>query len=159
HSSNQRWRPVGLGVMGLQDVFFKLGMAFDSPEALQLSNKIQEEIYYTALRTSCALAEKAGPHPAFAETKAAQGVLQFDLWGIVPEDMERWEKLRRKIKAIGLRNSLMIAIAPTATIASIVGAYEAIEPQVSNLFKRETLSGEFIQVNRYLVDALKKRGL
>ncbi len=158
-TSNQRWRPVGLGVMGLQDVFFKLNIPFDSPEALKLSNKIQEEIYYHALRTSCALAEKAGPHPSFSETKAAHGVLQFDLWNVVPEDMERWEKLRRKIKAIGLRNSLMIAIAPTATIASIVGAYEATEPQISNLFKRETLSGEFIQINRYLVDALKKRGV
>ncbi len=158
-SSNQRWRPVGLGVMGLQDAFFKLGLPFDSAEALKLSTRIQEEIYFTALKTSCALAEKYGPHESFPETKAAQGILQFDLWNIVPEDMERWEKLRRKIKTIGLRNSLMIAIAPTATIASIVGAYEAIEPQISNLFKRETLSGEFIQVNRYLVDALKKRGL
>jgi ribonucleoside-diphosphate reductase alpha chain len=158
-SSNNRWRPVGLGVMGLQDVFFRLNMAFDSKEALALSNKIQEEVYYNALKTSCALAEKSGPHASFAETRAAQGQLQFDLWGVVPADMERWEKLRRKIKTIGLRNSLMIAIAPTATIASIVGAYEAIEPQVSNLFKRETLSGEFIQINRYLVDALKKRGL
>ncbi len=158
-SSNQRWRPVGLGVMGLQDAFFKLNMAFDSEEALKLSSKIQEEIYFHALKTSCALAEKAGPHPAFSETKAAQGILQFDLWGVVPEDMERWERLRRKVKTIGLRNSLMIAIAPTATIASIVGAYEAIEPQISNLFKRETLSGEFIQVNKYLVDALKERGL
>lgn len=158
-SSNSRWRPVGLGVMGLQDAFFKLNMPFDSQEALQLSTKIQEEIYYHALRTSCGLAEKAGPHPSFKETKAAEGILQFDLWGVVPEDMERWERLRRKIKAIGLRNSLMIAIAPTATIASIVGAYEAIEPQVSNLFKRETLSGEFIQVNRYLVETLKERGL
>jgi ribonucleoside-diphosphate reductase alpha chain len=158
-SSNSRWRPVGLGVMGLQDAFFKLNMPFDSQEALQLSTKIQEEIYYHALRTSCGLAEKAGPHPSFKETKAAEGILQFDLWGVVPEDLERWERLRRKIKAIGLRNSLMIAIAPTATIASIVGAYEAIEPQVSNLFKRETLSGEFIQVNRYLVETLKERGL
>jgi len=158
-SSNQRWRPVGLGVMGLQDAFFKLNLPFDSAEALKLSTKIQEEIYYNALKTSCGLAEKAGPHPSFSETKAAKGILQFDLWGIVPEDMERWERLRRKVKTIGLRNSLMIAIAPTATIASIVGAYEAIEPQISNLFKRETLSGEFIQVNRYLVDALKKRGL
>ncbi len=158
-SSNLRWRPVGLGVMGLQDVFFKLNMAFDSAEALELSSKIQEEIYFHALKTSCSLAEKAGPHPSFQETKAAKGILQFDLWGVVPKDMERWEKLRRKIKTIGLRNSLMIAIAPTATIASIVGAYEAIEPQISNLFKRETLSGEFIQINRYLVDALKKRGL
>lgn len=159
HSSNQRWRPVGLGIMGLQDAFFKMGIAFDSPEALKLSSKIQEEIYYTALKTSCGLAEKYGPHPSFAETKAAQGILQFDHWNVVPEDMERWERLRRKIKTIGLRNSLMIAIAPTATIASIVGAYEASEPQISNLFKRETLSGEFIQVNKYLVEALKERGL
>lgn len=158
-SSNNRWRPIGLGVMGLQDVFFKLNMPFDSEEASKLSTRIQEEIYYHALKTSCALAEKFGPHLSFPETKAAQGILQFDLWGEVPHDMERWEKLRRKIKTIGLRNSLMIAIAPTATIASIVGAYEAIEPQVSNLFKRETLSGEFIQINKYLVEALKKRGL
>jgi ribonucleoside-diphosphate reductase alpha chain len=158
-SSNSRWRPVGLGAMGLQDAFFKLGMPFDSKEALELSTKIQEEIYYHALKTSCALAEKNGPHPSFKETRAAEGNLQFDLWGVVPEDMERWEKLRRKIKTIGLRNSLLIAIAPTATIASICGCYEAIEPQISNLFKRETLSGEFIQVNRYLVENLKTRGL
>ncbi len=158
-TSNSRWRPVGLGLMGLQDAFFKLNLPFDSAEALKLSTKIQEEIYFHALKTSCALAEKFGAHPAFAETKAAQGVMQFDLWNVVPEDMERWERLRRKVKTIGLRNSLMIAIAPTATIASIVGAYEATEPQISNLFKRETLSGEFIQVNRYLVDVLKKRGL
>lgn len=159
HSSNMRWRPIGLGVMGLQDVFFKMNIPFDSAEALNLSTRIQEEIYYSALKTSCSLAEKYGPHTSFPETKAAQGILQFDLWGVVPTDMERWEKLRRKIRTIGLRNSLMIAIAPTATIASIVGAYEAIEPQVSNLFKRETLSGEFIQINRYLVEALKARGL
>lgn len=157
--SNQRWRPVGLGAMGLQDAFFKLNLPFDSEEALKLSNKIQEEIYFHALKTSCALAEKAGPHTAFSETKAAKGILQFDLWNVVPEDMERWEKLRRKIKKIGLRNSLIIAIAPTATIASIVGCYEAIEPQISNLFKRETLSGEFLQINRYLVEKLKKLNL
>jgi ribonucleoside-diphosphate reductase alpha chain len=157
--SNDRWRPIGLGVMGLQDVFFKLNLPFDSAEAMKLSSTIQEEIYFNALKTSCALAEKSGPHASFPETKAAQGILQFDLWGQVPADMERWEKLRRKVKTIGLRNSLMIAIAPTATIASIVGACEAIEPQISNLFKRETLSGEFIQINRYLVEALKTRGL
>src|SRR5690606_34707578 len=137
-SSNSRWRPVGLGAMGLQDAFFKLGIPFDSPEALKLSTKIQEEIYFHALKTSCALAEKFGAHESFPETKAAQGILQFDLWNVVPEDMERWETLRRKIKTVGLRNSLLIAIAPTATIASICGCYEAIEPQISNLFKRET---------------------
>ncbi|MCB0414367.1 MAG: ribonucleoside-diphosphate reductase subunit alpha [Bdellovibrionales bacterium] len=158
-SSNNRWRPIGLGVMGLQDVFFKMGMAFDSPEAKELSAKIQEEIYYNALKTSCELAEKNGPHDAFGETRASQGHLQFDLWNVVPSDMKRWEELRRKVKKIGLRNSLMIAIAPTATIASICGVYEAIEPQVSNYFKRETLSGEFIQINKYLVSELKKIGL
>lgn len=158
-SSNAKWRPVGLGVMGLQDVFFKLRLPFDSEEAKKLSTRIQEDIYYNALKTSCGLAERHGPHSAFNETRAAKGELQFDHWGVVPEDLERWEKLRRKIKKIGLRNSLMIAVAPTATIASIVGAYEAIEPQVSNLFKRETLSGEFIQINRYLVEELKSHGL
>lgn len=157
--SNHRWRPVGLGIMGLQNVFFKLKMAFDSPAARRLSKQIQEEIYYHALKTSCALAEKEGPHGAFADTRASQGVLQFDLWGIQPEDTARWDALKEKIKTVGLRNSLIIAIAPTATIASITGAYECIEPQISNLFKRETLSGEFLQVNPYLVKELRQLSL
>jgi ribonucleoside-diphosphate reductase alpha chain len=158
-SSNQRWRPVGLGVMGLQDAFFQLKLPFDAPEALQLSTRIQEEIYYHALLTSCELAEKLGAHPAFAETRAAIGELQFDLWGAQPQEPARWETLRERIKTSGLRNSLLIAIAPTATIASICGCYESIEPQVSNLFKRETLSGDFLQINRYLVADLKRLGL
>ncbi len=158
-SSNSRWRPVGLGLMGLQDVFFKLDLPFDSPEALKISTQIQECIYYNALKTSCELAEKLGAHEAFPQTRAARGELQFDSWGVVPEDMEKWEKLRRKIKKVGLRNSLLIAIAPTATIASITGVYEATEPQISNLFKRETLSGEFIQINRYLLQKLKQLGV
>lgn len=158
-SSNQRWRPVGLGLMGLQDAFFKLRLPFDSAEAMKLSRRIQEEIYYNALETSCELAEQHGPHPAFKETRAAEGKLQFDLWGVKPENSERWETLRERIKKSGLRNSLLIAIAPTATIASIVGSYESIEPMVSNLFKRETLSGEFLQVNKYLVQELKNLGL
>lgn len=158
-SSNSQWRPVGLGVMGLQDVFFQLGMAFDSAEARELSTRIQEEIYYHALVASCDLAEKHGAHPAFADTRAASGELQFDLWGVQPKDVARWSVLKDRIRKHGLRNSLLIAIAPTATIASIVGCYECIEPQISNLFKRETLSGEFLQINRYLVDELKSRGL
>lgn len=158
-SSNNRWRPVGLGLMGLQDLFFQLKLPFDSAEAQKLSARIQEEIYFHALTTSAELAEKFGPHESFEETRAAQGQLQFDLWGVKPTDENRWNKLKEKIKATGLRNSLIIAIAPTATIASIVGCYEATEPQVSNLFKRETLSGEFMQVNKYLVQELKKRGL
>src|SRR4029077_10126355 len=96
---------------------------------------------------------------AFRETRAAAGVLQMDLWGVQPEDGGRWEERRIRIRAVGLRNSLLVAVAPTATIASIVGAYECIEPQVSNLFKRETLSGDFVQVNRFLVNDLKARGM
>jgi len=157
--SNSRWRPVGLGVMGLQDVFFQLGWAFDAPEARELSAKIQEEIYFHALSASCDLAEIHGPHSAFQETRAAHGEFQFDLWGITPKDEQRWAALRQRMKTVGLRNSLLIAIAPTATIASIVGCYECIEPQISNLFKRETLSGEFMQINKYLVTELKHLGL
>ena len=87
------------------------------------------------------------------------GQFQFDLWKVTPTDTTRWEALRQRIVASGVRNSLLIAIAPTATIASIVGCYECIEPQISNLFKRETLSGEFLQVNRYLIEELKRRGM
>lgn len=158
--SNSKWRPIGLGIMGLQDVFFKLRMPFDSEEALKLSTKISEEIYYHALLADVDLAERLGAHENFSETRAAQGVLQFDLWDNVQiTNPSRWEALRARIVKNGLRNSLMIAIAPTATIASIVGSYECHEPQVSNLFKRETLSGEFLQVNPYLISDLKKLGL
>ena len=158
-ASNLRWRPVGLGLMGLQDVFFALRLPFDSDAARALSTRISEDIYYWALRTSLELAREKGAHPAFAETRAARGELQFDAWGATPRDPTRWDALRGEIKAHGLRNSLLIAIAPTATIASIAGCYECIEPQVSNLFKRETLSGDFVQVNRYLAAELKQLGL
>jgi ribonucleoside-diphosphate reductase alpha chain len=158
-ASNAKWRPVGLGLMGLQDVFFKLRLPFDAPEARELSRRISEEIYFCALSASADLAERHGPHAGFAETKAARGLLQFDLWGVTPTDPARWDALKERIRRVGLRNSLLIAIAPTATIASIAGCYECIEPQVSNLFKRETLSGEFLQVNTYLVRELQARGL
>jgi ribonucleoside-diphosphate reductase alpha chain len=157
--SNNRWRNIGLGLMGLQDVFFQLRLPFDSDQARKMAARIQEEIYFAALEASSDLAVERGPHPAFLETRAAQGDLQFDLWGVTPDDMGRWDRMREKIKANGLRNSLMIAIAPTATIASIAGCYECIEPQVSNLFKRETLSGDFVQINKYLVNELKAAGL
>ena len=156
---NLRWRPVGLGCMGLQDVFFRLRLPFDGEQARALSANIAETIYFHALQTSCELAEERGRHPSFADTRAANGELQFDAWNVVPEHVERWDALRERIKLHGLRNSLLIAIAPTATIASIAGCYECVEPQVSNLFKRETLSGDFLQVNRYLVEELKKLGL
>jgi|YNPMSStandDraft_2_1061718.scaffolds.fasta_scaffold09143_3 ribonucleoside-diphosphate reductase alpha chain len=161
-ASNRRWRPVGLGLMGLQDVFFKMRMPFDSPDAKALSNQISEVIYFEALKTSVKLAEEFGAFPAFNETKYVDGKLAVHLakdYGITPTLHEDWDTLAEEIKAKGLRNSLLIAIAPTATIASIVGCYECIEPQVSNLFKRETLSGEFLQINRYLVADLKRLGL
>jgi len=157
--SNAQWRPVGLGLMGLQDVFFQLHLPFDSPQAQSLSTRIQEEIYFHALSSSCEIAEHDGAHANFADTRMAQGHFQFDLWGVQPSDTGRWQQLRERILKHGLRNSLLIAIAPTATIASIAGCYECIEPQVSNLFKRETLSGEFLQVNRYLIEELKQRNL
>jgi len=158
-ASNMRWRPVGLGVMGLQDVFFQLRLPFDSEEARALSTRIVEEIYFHALRTSMELARQYGAHDAFPDTRAARGELQFEAWGATPRDSSRWNTLREEIRSHGLRNSLLIAIAPTATIASIAGCYECIEPQVSNLLKRETLSGDFLQVNRYLVEELKQLGL
>ncbi|MBP3983945.1 ribonucleoside-diphosphate reductase subunit alpha [Pseudoxanthomonas helianthi] len=156
---NLRWRPVGLGCMGLQDVFFKLRLPFDGDAARALSKRIAETIYFHALETSCELAQERGRHPSFADTRAASGELQFDAWNVTPQHPERWDVLRERIRQHGLRNSLLVAIAPTATIASIAGCYECVEPQVSNLFKRETLSGDFLQVNRHLVEELKKLGL
>jgi ribonucleoside-diphosphate reductase alpha chain len=157
-ASNPRWRPVGLGVMGLQDVFFALRLPFDSAAARELSARISEEIYLTALEVSADLAAESGPHPEFARTRAAAGRLQPDLWGAEVTQPERWAALRSLVAETGLRNSLLIAIAPTATIASIAGCYECIEPQVSNLFKRETMSGEFLQVNTALVAELRALG-
>lgn len=157
--SNARWRPVGLGAMGLQDVFFQLKLPFDSPEAQALSTKLSERIMLAAYEASCDLAEKNGPLPAWEQTRTARGVLHPDHYAVEHNWPERWEALRARIAKTGMRNSLLLAIAPTATIASIAGVYECIEPQVSNLFKRETLSGEFLQVNAYLVNELKRLGV
>nr|WP_260474212.1 ribonucleoside-diphosphate reductase subunit alpha [Streptomyces sp. WAC 04229] len=157
--SNARWRPVGLGAMGLQDVFFQLRLPFDSPEAKALSTRIAERIMLAAYETSTDLAERNGPLPAWEKTRTARGVLHPDHYGVLTTWPERWAALRERMATTGLRNSLLLAIAPTATIASIAGVYECIEPQVSNLFKRETLSGEFLQVNSYLVNDLKRLGV
>ncbi|MCZ4508494.1 ribonucleoside-diphosphate reductase subunit alpha [Streptomyces sp. ActVer] len=157
--SNARWRPVGLGAMGLQDVFFKLRLPFDSAEAKALSTRIAERVMLAAYEASADLAERNGPLPAWEKTRTAQGVLHPDHYDVELNWPERWAALRERIATTGMRNSLLLAIAPTATIASIAGVYECIEPQVSNLFKRETLSGEFLQVNSYLVAELKKLGV
>ncbi|MFF4353359.1 ribonucleoside-diphosphate reductase subunit alpha [Streptomyces sp. NPDC001530] len=157
--SNAKWRPVGLGAMGLQDVFFKLRLPFDSAEAKALSTRIAERIMLAAYEASADLAERGGPLPAWEKTRTARGVLHPDHFDVELTWPERWAALRERIAAVGMRNSLLLAIAPTATIASIAGVYECIEPQVSNLFKRETLSGEFLQVNSYLVNELKELGV
>ncbi|MEU2262481.1 ribonucleoside-diphosphate reductase subunit alpha [Streptomyces sp. NPDC019645] len=157
--SNAKWRPVGLGAMGLQDVFFSLRLPFDSAAARSLSTRIAERIMLAAYEASCDLAERNGPLPAWERTRTARGVLHPDHYDTELAWPERWAALRERVATTGMRNSLLLAIAPTATIASIAGVYECIEPQVSNLFKRETLSGEFLQVNSYLVDELKKLGV
>lgn len=158
-NSNNHWRPVGLGLMGWQDMLFQLRLPFDSQEAIDLAAKIQEEIYFVALKTSCELAKKYGAHKDFAKTHAAQGKFQFELANSPFVADKEWNELREEIKTHGLRNSLLIAVAPTATISGICGANECIEPQISNIFKRETLSGEFITVNKYLIQDLKDRGI
>ena len=158
-NSNMHWRPVGLGLMGWQDMLFQLRMPFDGQEAVNLAAKIQEEIYFVALKTSCDLAKKYGAHRDFAKTHAAQGKFQFELANSPFVADAKWNELREEIKTHGLRNSLLIAVAPTATISGICGANECIEPQISNIFKRETLSGEFITVNKYLIQDLKDRGI
>ena len=146
--------------MGLQDVFFQLRLPFDAPEARALSQQHRRgDLLPRARRPrSSSRARRARTRrsprraPRAASCSSTRGAS-------TPDDAARWDALRARIAQHGLRNSLLIAIAPTATIASIAGCYECIEPQVSNLFKRETLSGDFLQVNRYLVDELKALGL
>ncbi len=159
-ASNMRWRPVGLGIMGLQDVFFRLRLAFDSDaSARTVHADLAHHLLPRPACLRCSSPANPAPHEAFALTRAARGELQPQAWDVVPGADLPWDTLRADIAAHGLRNSLLIAIAPTATIASIAGCYECIEPQISNLFKRETLSGDFLQVNRYLVEELKQLGL
>ena len=162
-NSNQKWRPIGLGIMGLQDAFFKLRVPFESEEGRKLSAQISETIYFQAVTTSMRLAKELGSFPNFKESRYSEGNLQVQLatehQPMMPELHHDWDDLAWQVKNNGLRNSLLIAIAPTATIASISGCYESIEPQISNFFKRETLSGEFLTVNKYLIGDLKKMGL
>ena len=178
-NSNKKWRPVGLGIMGLHDVFFKLKLPFDSPEAHKLSTELQAWIFYHAELASVELAEEFGRFPAFNESRYAQGWLHIDtaLGKQVDSSGNQsvtagsklvtevngvkldWEALRESIKTKGIRNSQVSCIAPTATTASILSASECVEPIVSNIFKRETLSGEFVIVNKYLVNDLRELGL
>lgn len=157
--SNKRDRPIGIGVQGLADVFAKLKLPFESPEARKLNRQIFECMYFAALQESCTLAQKHGAYQTFPGSPASDGVLQFDMWKVQPSNTYNWQHLRDQIKTHGLRNSLLIAPMPTASTAQIMGSTEAFEPLTSNLYKRKTLAGEFIVVNKYLVEDLRKLGL
>lgn len=168
-TSNQRNRPVGLGVQGLADVFALLMLPFDSPEAKLLNRRIFEHMYFAALTESCALAAESGkPYPTFEGSPASRGLLQFDLWAqaghfdagdMDPELARPWEDLRRRIVASGLKNSLLIALMPTASTSQILGNNECFEPFTNNLYSRRTLAGEFMVANKHLQRFLISRNL
>lgn len=158
-NGNMRHRPVGIGVQGLADLFAKLKMPFDSPEAKELNRHVFESIYFAALESSCERAEKLGPHSSFDGSPASRGVLQQDMWNCVDSDREDWVGLRRKIAKYGLRNSLLVAPMPTASTAQIVGCNECFEPYTSNLYARRVKAGEFVVANPHLVSDLADRGL
>jgi ribonucleoside-diphosphate reductase subunit M1 len=158
-TSNMRHRPIGLGVQGLADAFIKMRMAFDSPEAQQLNKDIFETIYYAALDASCELAKEEGPYQTYEGSPVSKGILQPDMWGVVPSDRWDWESLRARIQEHGVRNSLLVAPMPTASTSQILGNNECFEPYTSNIYTRRVLAGEFQIVNPHLLKDLTELGL
>lgn len=158
-NSNMRHRPIGIGIQGLADVFVMLRMPFDSDEARQLNKEIFETIYFGALTASKELAKKDGAYSTFAGSPASQGTLQFDMWGVEPTLRWDWYTLKAEILKHGLRNSLLLAPMPTASTSQILGNNECFEPFTSNIYTRRTLSGEFVVVNKYLLEDLIQLGL
>ncbi len=152
--SNFRHRPIGIGVQGLADAFALLGYAFDSSEAAKLNKEIFAAIYHGAMRASVDLAKKDGAYDSFKGSPISEGKFQFDLWGITPTDTWDWEHLRKGIMKYGVRNSLLLAPMPTASTAQILGNNECFEPFTSNLYKRNTLGGEFVVINKHLIQDL-----
>lgn len=148
-NSNMKHRPMGIGVQGLSDVFQMHGMAYESNEALDLDAAIFETMYYHALKSSCELAKEKGAHSSFAGSPASRGILQFDFYGIKPTRYD-WTSLKEDIVQNGLRNSLLIALMPTASTAQILGNSEGTDPRTSNLYNRRVLSGEFMVENHIL---------
>ncbi len=157
--SNLLHRPVGLGVQGLADVFFVLGLPYDSDEAKQINKEIFETIYYASIKASCDLAKVDGYYATYKGSPMSEGKFQFDLWGAKPTKRWDWEKLREEVKKYGVRNSLTTCIMPTASTASILGNEASCEAQTSNMYTRGVLSGTFILVNKYLVKELVKLGI
>ena len=158
--SNQRHRPIGLGVQGLADTFMLMDFAFTSEQAKKLNRDIFETIYHAALEMSMEIALQDGPYETFQGSPASQGKLQFDLWNVVPpNDRYDWQKMREDVAKNGLRNSLLVAPMPTASTSQILGFNECIEPITSNIYSRRTLAGEFIVANRYMMHDLMNLGL
>ena len=157
--SNMRHRPIGLGVQGLADVFILCRHAFDSDEAKAINARIFETMYHAALEASCELAGGEGAYETFEGSPASQGILQFDMWEGETKLNYDWDALKERIKEVGLRNSLLMAPMPTASTAQILGNNECFEPYTTNIYLRRTLAGEFVIVNKHLVEDLKKIGL
>jgi ribonucleotide reductase alpha subunit len=157
--SNMRHRPIGLGVQGLADVFILCRHAFDSDEAKAMNARIFETMYHAALEASCELAGVEGAYETFEGSPASQGVLQFDMWEGETKLNYDWDALKERIRGVGLRNSLLMAPMPTASTAQILGNNECFEPYTTNIYLRRTLAGEFVVVNKHLVEDLKKIGL
>ncbi|KAG2609712.1 hypothetical protein PVAP13_4KG059900 [Panicum virgatum] len=154
--SNMRHRPIGIGVQGLADTFILLGMPFDSPE---LNKDIFETIYYHALKASAELAAKEGPYETYEGSPVSKGILQPDMWNVVPSNRWDWPSLRRTISKVGIRNSLLVAPMPTASTSQILGNNECFEPYTSNIYSRRVLSGEFVVVNKHLLHDLTEMGI
>lgn len=159
-TSNMRHRPIGIGVQGWADALFLMKLAVESDEAREWNRNVAEAIYFGALQASMQLAKTHGAHASYADSLVAlDGKLQFDLWGVTPSERWPWGLLRASIHTHGLRNSLLVALMPTASSAQIMGNCESFEPVSSNLYVRRVLSGEFILVNRHLVRDLEEVGL
>ena len=160
--SNERHRPIGLGVQGLADVFARLRMPWESAEATRMNQVIFEHMYYAAAEASAAIAIEDGPYETFQGSPTSKGLLQCDLWKVTPitqtDGTLDWHALRERVER-GIRNSLLIAPMPTASTSQILGYTECFEPMTSNIYARRTLAGEYVVVNRYLLDDLMKRGL
>ena len=150
--SNLKHRPIGIGVQGLADVFMKCKIPFYSDKAKQLNNEMFETIYHAALECSLELSKLQGSYSTFNDSPLSNGLLQFDLWNETPTTTRYdWDILRSEIKTYGVRNSLLLALMPTASTSQILGNNECFEPITSNFYNRRTIAGEFMMVNKYLV--------
>ena len=157
--SNFRHRPVGIGVQGLADVFILLNLPFASDKAKEINVRIFQTIYHAALTESCEIAKVDGRYSTFDGSPASEGILQFDMWEVDPMEkvkMYNWDNLKEQIKTYGLRNSLLVAPMPTASTSQILGYNECIEPITSNIYSRRTIAGDFMVVNKYLIQDLIK---